>query len=81
MALVCWFYVGEVCAYGAPMGKMMSIAMFVVCFLLGEFIGRFNVDTEYRVQMIGRLLGFKEFIKTAENSRLEALQTDDPEYF
>ncbi len=81
MALVCWFYVGVVCAYGAPMGKMTSIAMFVVCFLLGESIGRFNVDTDYRVQMIGRLLGFKEFIKTAEKSRLETLQNDDPEYF
>ena len=81
MALVCWLYVEMCCAYGAPMGKTVSIAMFVVCFLLGECIGRFNVDTDYRVQMIGRLLGFKEFIKTAEKSRLEALQTDDPEYF
>ena len=81
MGLVCWLYVEVFCAYGAPMGKMTSIAMFVVCFLLGESIGRFNVDTDYRVQMIGRLLGFKEFIKTAEKSRLEALQTDDPEYF
>ena len=26
-------------------------------------------------------MGFKEFIKTAEKSRLEALQNDDPEYF
>lgn len=81
MGLVCWLYVEVFCAYGAPMGKMTSIAMFVVCFLLGESIGRFNVDTDYRVQMIGRLLGFKEFIKTAEKSRLETLQNDDPEYF
>lgn len=81
MALLCWFYVEEIRAYGAPMGKETSIAMFVVCFILGEFIGRFNVDTDYRVQMAGRLLGFKEFIKTAEKSRLEALQQDDPEYF
>ena len=81
MGLVCLLYVEVFCAYGAPMGKMTSIAMFVVCFLLGESIGRFNVDTDYRVQMIGRLLGFKEFIKTAEKSRLETLQNDDPEYF
>lgn len=81
MGLVCSLYVEVFCAYGAPMGKMTSIAMFVVCFLLGESIGRFNVDTDYRVQMIGRLLGFKEFIKTAEKSRLETLQNDDPEYF
>lgn len=81
MVLLCWLYVAEIRAYGAPMGMEASIAMFVVCFILGEFIGRFNVDTDYRVQMAGRLLGFKEFIKTAEKSRLEALQNDDPEYF
>lgn len=81
MALLCWIYVETLCPYGAPMGRNVSIATFVVCFLLGEFIGRFNVDTDYRVQMIGRLLGFKEFIKTAEKSRLETLQKEDPAYF
>ncbi len=81
MWLLCWFYVGEFCAYGAPMGEVESIIFFVVCFILGEFIGRFNVDTDYRVQMSGRLLGFREFIQTAEKSRLESLQKDDPAYF
>ena len=81
MGSLCWLYVEAILAYGAPMGNVVSIVMFVVCFLLGECVGRFNVDTDYRVQMIGRLLGFKEFIKTAEKSRLEALQHDDPEYF
>ena len=81
MGIMCLTYLYTILAYGAPMGKELSIAMFVVCFLLGECIGHFNVDTEYRLQMCGRLLGFKEFIKTAEKSRLEALQQDDPEYF
>ena len=81
MALLCLIYVDQLSSYGAPMGKNLSIGMFVSCFLLGECIGRFNVDTDYRVEMSGRLLGFREFIKTAEKSRLEALQTDDPEYF
>ena len=81
MALLCWIYVETLCPYGAPMGRHLSIATFVVCFLLGESIGHFNVDTDYRVQMIGRLLGFKEFIKTAEKSRLETLQKEDPAYF
>jgi uncharacterized membrane protein len=81
MAVVCLLYTQTFLAYGAPMDTRIMIAMFVVCFLLGESIGRFNVDTDYRVQMAGRLLGFKEFIKTAEKSRLEALQHDDPEYF
>ncbi|MBR3619642.1 MAG: DUF2207 domain-containing protein [Bacteroidaceae bacterium] len=81
MGLMCIIYITTIREYGAPMNNIISIVMFVVCFLLGEAIGRFNVDTDYRVQMAGRLLGFKEFIKTAEKSRLEALQQDDPEYF
>lgn len=31
--------------------------------------------------MMGRLLGFKEFIETAEHGRLQGLQADDPHYF
>ena len=31
--------------------------------------------------MMGRLLGFREFIETAEKPRLEQLQSDDPDYF
>ena len=81
MAMICLFYVQVVHAYGAPMTEKMMIIVFVVCFLLGESIGHFNVDTDYRVQMAGRLMGFKEFIKTAEKPRLEALQQNDPEYF
>ena len=40
-----------------------------------------DVSTDYRVQMMGRLLGFKEFIETAEKDRLQQLQADDPQYF
>ena len=68
-------------AYGAPMSQYIIVALFAVCFLLGELIGRFKVDTPYRVQMMGRLLGFREFIKTAEKPRLESLQAEDPAYF
>ena len=67
--------------YGAPLNRWVVLALFIVCFILNELAGRFNVDTDYRVQMMGRLLGFKEFIKTAEKPRLEQLQTDDPQYF
>ncbi|MBR1668569.1 MAG: DUF2207 domain-containing protein [Bacteroidaceae bacterium] len=80
MAAICFFY-SQFVTYGSPFTSWMVVALFVICFLLCEFIGRFNVDTDYRVQMIGRLLGFKEFIKTAEKSRLESLQQEDPAYF
>lgn len=81
MAGVCACYCLFVWAYGAPMSQYIIVALFAVCFLLGELIGRFKVDTPYRVQMMGRLLGFREFIKTAEKPRLESLQAEDPAYF
>jgi len=67
--------------YGAPMGFGQIAALFIVSFILGELAGRFNVNTPYRLEMMGRLLGFKEFIETAERSRLEHLQHDDPNYY
>lgn len=76
-ATFCCFFI----PYGAPMSAAMVAVMFAVCFLLGEFIGQFNVDTPYRTEMMGRLLGFKEFIETAEHGRLQGLQADDPHYF
>ena len=66
---------------GAPLNRWVVLAIFIVCFILNELAGRFNVDTDYRIQMMGRLLGFKEFIETAEKPRLEQLQADDPQYF
>ena len=81
MALLCYFYCDQIMEYGAPMPTWLVISLFAICFLLGELIGRFNIDTDYRVEMIGRLLGFKEFIKTAEKNRLESLQQEDPTYF
>lgn len=67
--------------YGAPLNQWATLALFIVCFILNELAGRFNADTDYRVQMLGRLLGFKEFIETAEKPRLEQLQAEDPQYF
>lgn len=81
MAVVAAIYYVLFIEYGAPMDVVMSSCMFVACFLVAELAGRFNVNTQYRLDMMGRLLGFKEFIKTAEKSRLEKLQNDDPHYY
>ena len=67
--------------YGAPLGAVGVLVIYVACFILNELAGRFIINTDYRVQMMGRLLGFKEFIQTAEKPRLEQLQADDPQYF
>ena len=80
--LICFaVYFFLVDAYGSPMSLPVVLAFFVVTFLLAEMAGRFNIDTPYRTEMMGRLLGFREFISTAERSRLESLQQDDPQYF
>ena len=67
--------------YGAPLNLWAVLAIYIVCHLLVELSGRFLVDTDYRAQMLGRLLGFQEFIKTAEQPQLRQLQNDDPQYF
>ncbi|MCR4602326.1 MAG: DUF2207 domain-containing protein [Prevotella sp.] len=76
-ALYCFLYI----EYGAPLNMWAALAFYIVAFILVELAGRFMVDTDYRAQMMGRLLGFKEFIKTAEKERLVQLQADDPQYF
>jgi len=82
LMLVCFaVYFFLVDAYGSPMSLTGVLGLFLVTFVLGEMAGRFNVNTPYRTEMMGRLLGFREFISTAEQSRLESLQQDDPQYF
>lgn len=37
--------------------------------------------TEYGTEILGRILGFKNFLETAEKDRLEALVSENPQYF
>ena len=37
--------------------------------------------TKYGTEVLGRILGFKTFLKTAEKEKLETLVNQDPEYF
>lgn len=55
--------------------------LFIVSFVACDLADRFVYDTPYRIEMMGKLLGLKEFIETAEKPRLEALLLDDPAYF
>lgn len=59
----------------------LCITIFVGSFLVTELSTRFTINTPYRVEMMGKLLGLKEFIQTAEKPQLEQLQNDDPDYF
>lgn len=46
------------------------------------FASRFMQSrTKYGAELLGKILGFKEFIKVAEKDRLEKMLESDPEYF
>lgn len=57
------------------------LSMIILCFVVTEFCHRLVYDTPYRESVKGSLLGFKEFIETAEKDRLQMLVDQDPEYF
>lgn len=59
----------------------INIAIYVASAFLMMLTGRFAKNTEYRTNMIGRLMGLKHFIKTAELDRLKALSDENPSYF
>lgn len=56
-------------------------AGFAVLGIISYFVDRTSVDTKYRTDMMGRLLGLRDFIKTAEQSRLKMLVDENPQYF
>ena len=80
MAMVALMY-SQCTDYGSPMADWEIFLFFLVNFLALELCGRFKLNTAYRIDMMGRLLGFKEFIETAEKENLERLQMEDATYF
>ena len=81
MSGVAMMYESEFTDYGSPMAAWEIFLFFLANFLTIELCGRFKLNTEYRIDMMGRLLGFKEFIETAEKENLERLQMEDAKYF
>lgn len=64
------------CAYGAVMDATFLLAM-GSAFSLG--LQRW--DTPYRRDLMGRILGFREFIKNGELFQLNSLAKENPSYF
>ncbi|MBQ0023149.1 MAG: DUF2207 domain-containing protein [Prevotellaceae bacterium] len=80
MLLFCgfaWIYIQEADLITTP----LLVGTFVSTFLLCEFSGRFIVNSAYRTDMMGKLLGLKEFIETAELQQLQSLQENDEDYY
>lgn len=67
--------------YGAFLNDGAVLLLYTLTYLALELSTRFLVNSEYRAQLMGKLLGLQEFIKTAELPRLESLLEDDPQYF
>lgn len=60
------------------------IVIYVLCgiyLLVCLFNRRIIKRTDYNIEVTGKLLGLKEFIKTAEMPRLKELMDEDPSYY
>ncbi len=55
-----------------------TIACVIICVLCIIFMPK---PSKYRNQLLGRILGFKDFIEFAELDRINTLVEQDPEYF
>lgn len=61
---------------------MVSIGIGIVSIILILYFRRHSEQrTRLGKELYGMILGFKRFLETAEKDKLEALVTEDPEYF
>lgn len=61
--------------------KVLSVVLVIMC-VCAYFAARFMMRrTKYGAEITGRILGFRNFIETAETDKLRALVEEDPEYF
>lgn len=56
-------------------------AVLVICGAGSILASRIIAPTDYKVEMMGKLLGLKEFISVAELDRLNMLMEESPDYF
>ncbi|MCR5792347.1 MAG: DUF2207 domain-containing protein [Lachnospiraceae bacterium] len=60
--------------------KFMSI-LFLVAFGATALSGRIITETDYKIELLGKLFGLREFIRVAEKPRLEMLINENPDYY
>lgn len=61
--------------------SLVAAVPVVMTLVAALFAIRIQKPTAYANKMVGRLLGFKRFIKTAEVDRIKLLVDEDPQYF
>lgn len=66
--------------YSSPFDVWLVALLYAIPLSLIEMMGRASVITQYRADMMGHLLGFREFLQTADKDKLEQMQAADPGY-
>ncbi len=85
MAFVCFYTINSVSSLsGSQNNALPQFAMEGI--ILGGWVmvllaGSLRIDTKYRQEKLSHLLGFREFINTAEVPMLKAMVDENPEYF
>ncbi len=77
-ALIVTFGVAVLAPALQGFAALASLASFAVSLLCTLFMRK---RTEYSAALIGRLKGFKEFIRVADLERIKMLVNEDPKYF
>ena len=65
-------------AYGRPEAGVFGVAG---SFAAAMFVRVMHKRTESSARLLGQLIGFKDFIRLAEQDRIEKLAADNPAYF
>lgn len=68
-------------AYDYFLPRPVPLILLAVVILIVAFAGELVRDTEYKTEMVGKLLGLKEFIRVAELPRLQMLLDENPGYY
>lgn len=63
------------------LGKETVLGFAVCGLVLAFFMYHTQKNTPYRMEMLSRILGFKEFIRAAEMPMLKAMVDENPSYF
>lgn len=61
--------------------NMMLLIMCLATLILWFIANGIHKDSTYRKQLLSSLLGFKEFIETAQKDQLEMMLQEDPAYY
>ena len=62
--------------------RMIDLNIWIISLITISIFGSMmDKRTKYRNEMLGKIKGFRNFLKTAEKDKLETLVNQDPAYF